>query len=211
MNERPSVTERAPSLISPSSPLGDAQLLSRQLNRVSILFPVVTAPAGIDLFLSIDLLAMHDDALFDAINKIPFLTPFPDRQKRELAAIAQIADFDANAPIIAEWKLAQHLYLIIDGSVELTSQRAANRRIGHLSRGDLFGWSAMIEPERYLTASAVAVTPTQVLILERQALLALMERHHELGYRLMSHLASVLAERLYHVFVQLNAPVEINR
>ena len=141
---------------------------------------------------------MHDDALLDAINKIPFLGSFNDSQKRELA-------------VIAEWKLAQHLYLIVDGLVDLMSQKAADRRIGHLSKGDIIGWSAIVEPERYLTATAVAVSPTQVLIFERQALLALMERDHELGYRLMSHVAQVLAERLYHVFVQFNSPDDTER
>ena len=149
---------------------------------------------------------MAKNPILSAIQDVPFLKVLDESRQGKLAAIAQLVPYRRGEVIFSEWKLAQHLYVVVSGSVQLTSAKAAHREIGSLVEGDLFGWSAIVEPQRFSTATARADSAGKLLLFEREPLLALMEEDYELGFHLMKHIAHVLAERLAYVFVQFNMP-----
>jgi CRP-like cAMP-binding protein len=64
-----------------------------------------------------------------------------------------------------------------------------------VTRGDVFGWSALVEPYVY-TASAHCVTPVVVLAFPAHDVLALLRDDSSLCYIIMNRICQVLASRL---------------
>lgn len=95
---------------------------------------------------------------------------------------------------------ADDLYLVASGKVNLTLPL----RLGetHLSApveerlpGQLLGWSALIPPHRF-TLQAMAVEPTELLVLPRKGLEDVFSSRPDLGYAVLANLAKVIGQRL---------------
>ncbi len=77
----------------------------------------------------------------------------------------EIKTFNAGMPIFAEGDPGDCAYVIRDGQVEISK---ADRVLGTLGRGELFGEMALVDEEPRM-ASAKAVTDTTVSIVRRDA------------------------------------------
>ncbi len=68
-------------------------------------------------------------------------------------------------------------------------------KIHTASRGDAFGWSALVEPYQY-TASAICEENTEEIYLRRVDLFKLFDPFPHIGYTFMKNLASLVSSRL---------------
>lgn len=106
-----------------------------------------------------------------------------------------------NEVVIREGDLERRLYLVesgslrVSGRVELEDNRHIQPGLVDLQAGDLFGELALFE-DHPRTASVVALEDGQLLEVDCVALSAYLDRHPEIGYRLLKGLYQLLISRL---------------
>lgn len=135
-----------------------------------------------------------------------FFAGLDEQALRSLAALANLQHFPEGETIFRQGGPAATLYLLLDGWVDLTVNQDAQgmRRelLMTLTQGEVFGWSAVVEPYVY-TASAQCATPVTVLAFSGSELLALFATDARLCYTLMNRICRVIARRLEITRAQL--------
>ena len=130
---------------------------------------------------------------------------FHDLETGHLEQVAGMCrDFSGQAGtvIFREGEHASDLYVLGEGRValELDIVVAPGRppvptTVDLIGPGDCFGWSALVEPNRY-TASARCINPSRGVAIPGDALLQVMTRTPALGHEVMRRLAQVVSNRL---------------
>ena len=145
----------------------------------------------------------------ELLRRYPFFAGMADEELSWVARITDRATYPAGAVIFKEGEVAESLYVLTDGSVELvyeipTTKGLTTSFVGSIAAGEPFGLSAFNEPY-LLTATARAETAVNVLEIPAEELRVLAEDNCHLGYALMKQVARALGERLTFARVQLAA------
>ena len=90
---------------------------------------------------------------------------------------------------------ADCFYIIEDGKVDLVLGREQEMRVLAYYPGEIFGWSALVQPHRYL-ANARCMTQCTVAQIPKQAIDEIVKKHPTDGLMIYKRLAAILAERL---------------
>ena len=133
-----------------------------------------------------------------------FLAKFSPRVQERLFALAESFQFKAGQDVFREGASSLYLYIIKTGrvAVELHFPSKGRRTIYTASAGDVFNWSAVVEP-RLATASVRAVEDTEALGLKGGALMDVCREDSELGFELYRAVTEVVAARLIATRLQL--------
>ncbi len=133
-----------------------------------------------------------------------FLAKFSPRVQERLLALAESFQFKAGQDIFREGASSLYLYLVKTGrvAVELHVPSKGRRTIYTASAGDVFNWSAVVEP-RLATASVRAVEDTEAVGLKGGALMDACREDPELGFELYRAITEVIAARLIATRLQL--------
>ncbi|RMF32495.1 MAG: cyclic nucleotide-binding domain-containing protein [Chloroflexi bacterium] len=135
----------------------------------------------------------------EILKRFPLCAGLDEEALRRLAAIAEEVSFPRGTLIFAEGEPADALYLLLDGWVDiLINLDASGDRRGPvmiLSPGELFGWSALVEPYIY-TASALCAGPVSAIKFPGSALRRLCETDPRLGWVLITRVSRVIVSRL---------------
>ena len=142
----------------------------------------------------------------EALKIWPFFGGLSDEVLQPLAAIARRVSLQEGTTIFKENTPAFALYLLLEGWVDIVlggeGRDERTELVTTLTQGDIFGWSAIVEPHIY-TASAIAATPASALEFPAPDLLALMQADAGLCYTVMNRTCRVLAARLRATRTQL--------
>lgn len=133
-----------------------------------------------------------------------FLASLSPRVRETILALARSFRFRAGETIFSGGDPSTRVYVVKTGKVgiiiHIPSKNSQN--IMTCGPGDLFSWSALVEP-RIETAAARALEDCEVLGISGDALLALCEDDPAVGYELYRSLAAVLNSRLRATRLQL--------
>jgi len=148
----------------------------------------------------------------ELLRRYPHFGPFNDDQLREIAMIADEITAQENEVIFEECGPADALYLLLEGSVDLSykSQEEYHPKaskifsVGEINPGEIFSLSSLIEPY-VLNATARASRPSRMVKIEAQALRNLLNSDPSMGYVAMQQITKALLERLAYTRVQLAA------
>lgn len=129
--------------------------------------------------------------------------PFAALSHSELELVAGLAveqEYEAGSTIFQEGSHAGQLFVLREGKVALQMklrQGPANRSISVdiVSRNELFGWSAIVEPNVY-TLTAVCLQRAKVLSIDGNGLWALFDSSPNIGHEVLKGLVRVIASRL---------------
>jgi len=134
----------------------------------------------------------------------PFLANFSPRVREKLLSIAGESQYKAGQDIFHEGDPSLFLYIVKTGqvAVEMHVPSKGRRTILSASPGDVFGWSALVEP-RIETASARAVEDTTVFTMKGGELMDLCREDPLLGFELYRALAEIIMARLIASRLQL--------
>jgi len=121
-----------------------------------------------------------------------------------LVAIAVTKHWSPGAQLFQEGVEHDDIYLLQDGHVRLEMLVLDRGRVPLITvgAGDLLGWSPLFG-NHVMTATAIALEPTQALAFDGKQLRELCETNHEVGYHVMRHIAQALSERLVATRLQL--------
>jgi CRP-like cAMP-binding protein len=142
----------------------------------------------------------------ELLRRYPFFASLTEEELRSVATISQEETYEANSFIFRERDTAEKLYLLMEGSVEIMvdtdEQGLQHETVSILTAGDIFCWSAVVEPHT-LTASAYAASPVTVVALDGAGLRGMFELDCHLGYHVLQKVSQVISSRLNDTRVQM--------
>ena len=129
-------------------------------------------------------------------------------QYKAVAMISEEANFLAGEVIFREGQLANHIYFLLEGSVELhfTASHLIEKEIfvGEINPGEPFGISSLVYP--YLMTSTVSASKiSRAIKIDSTSLRLLFEQDQQLGFILMTRIAQAAISRLNVTRIQLAA------
>ena len=127
---------------------------------------------------------------------------FKDLDDSELTSIAALCHEKTRGKdemCFAQGQKANELHLCRSGSVRIVVQvfepRGMKATVHTAKSGEVFGWSALVEPKKY-TAYAECVGRVEEICIKGTDLIKLFERNPHTGYVVMRNLSSVASSRL---------------
>jgi CRP-like cAMP-binding protein len=148
----------------------------------------------------------------ETLRRYPFFGGLTDEQLKELSLIASEEVFEKGTTIFEECALADKLYLLSEGSVDLYYRSADESHpekhkefsVGEINPGEIFGTSALVEPYT-LNATARASQKCHVIIIDAAKFRKLLAQDADLANKILMQVIKALKERLVDLRVQLAA------
>lgn len=96
---------------------------------------------------------------------------------------------------------AKHLYILINGRIELSM--GEDEKQVHIGSqvGESFGWAALVGREQY-TASARCLTKCDLLKIDVRQFIQLLNRYQDNGFIFYQNLAAALGKRLMQSYLK---------
>jgi CRP-like cAMP-binding protein len=148
----------------------------------------------------------------ELLAALPLFAGFGARELDALAAVARTRSLAAREELFHKGDPGREVYAVVEGALKVvtTSDEGDDVVFDLLGPGELFGEIAMLcGAER--SASVVALSRCELLVLERRALLAFLRAHPEAALALMEVLAQRVRRlsRLVEDTLFLNLPVRL--
>jgi CRP-like cAMP-binding protein len=133
----------------------------------------------------------------ETLKAVRLLQGIADDQLRQVASVAEVQEFPANAVVFREGQTSPSLYLVAEGSVslEINVPGGGSVRFQTVGPGELLGWSPLLDVGP-LTATARTLAPSRLLVLDAAQVQALCARDTGFGYEFIRRVAQVLSRRL---------------
>jgi CRP-like cAMP-binding protein len=133
-----------------------------------------------------------------------FLAHLSPRVQEKLLALGETFRYAGGQTVFHEGDPSLYLYIVKSGQVAIDVHipPKGRRSIMTAGPGDLFSWSALVEP-RLETASARAVEETEALGIKGGTLMDLCREDPELGFEVYRELAELIGARLIATRLQL--------
>lgn len=132
-------------------------------------------------------------ALVNTLRSCQLFTGLPLPDLQQIAAVTVLKSLEKDQYLFHEGDPAQGFYVVQCGAVNVHRVNAAGKeQIIHVFRaGDSFAEVALAAPTGY-PADARALEPTQVLLIQKDGILALLKRQPELALRMLGSMSSHL-------------------
>jgi len=134
----------------------------------------------------------------DWLKKAELFEALEESQLNIILSHSTIESFPEGTVIFRQGDEATHLYVLIDGAVNLTvkAQDESNLMTSQIQKeGAVFGIPSLIEPFRY-NVTVKCLMPTKVLRIEAGQIKRRMEEDPRMGMNIMKTLASIYFARL---------------
>ncbi|UCC86734.1 MAG: cyclic nucleotide-binding domain-containing protein [Anaerolineales bacterium] len=142
----------------------------------------------------------------ELLRRFPFFAGLTEEELKSIAMISEEEKYEANTFIFRERGKADKLFVLIEGTVDIKvntdEEGLQHETVSTLTHGDIFCWSAVVEPQT-LTASAYADTPVTVVAIDGAGLRAMFELDCHLGYRILQKSAEIISSRLKDTRIQM--------
>lgn len=148
----------------------------------------------------------------DLLSGIKFFELLNDEDKQSLAAVLDHIELDTNQQLFAAGEPGESLYIVRSGEVELFIKDTVGQKIilTIAQSGDLFGELALLDSAPR-SATAVALSPASLLMLDRDDLLLLFQKKPEAALAMLAAIGSMTrkADQLLQTRVSRNVNEEI--
>jgi len=149
--------------------------------------------------------------IVDTLKSSELFEGLETHQLEKVAALCRGGSYKAGMLIFREGDEATELYVLTDGRVALEMEvrpvpdrPAIPTAVEVVSKGENFGWSALVEPHIY-TLSARCMTNCTVLAIKGDLLRKVIADDPGLGCELMNRLARLISLRLSHTRLRLTS------
>jgi CRP-like cAMP-binding protein len=127
----------------------------------------------------------------ERISNVPLFSGLSDREIRSLAQRARELSLPAGRAIVAEGARAVEFFVLLSGHASVTR---GGRTVGKLGPGDSFGELALIADTKR-KATVTATEPCDVIMLMRPDFLALLDEFPRMTRKMLSALATWVADQ----------------
>lgn len=135
---------------------------------------------------------VHKKAVLPLLRQIDLFKLLPLENVEHLAARCRRKRYTTEEVIVHKGDTSTEMYIIESGRVriEFTGNDGRTHVVSDLGRGEFFGEMSLMTGERR-AADVIAYEETSVLVIDRDALVPLMDKHPDLA----EHMSQALAER----------------
>jgi CRP/FNR family cyclic AMP-dependent transcriptional regulator len=150
----------------------------------------------------------------EILRRLALFASLDDEMIKCIAMAGEVKIVNNDEWLFREGETAKHLYIILSGRVEIKVSLGPLdiHQIGvcSLREGDLFGWSALVDPYQYQLG---AVTSTQCRLVQFDGirLCELFTHHPSVGYIMMSRITKIIGSRLINLRIQFVSLIEGGR
>ena len=143
--------------------------------------------------MTIALAELKQVAIVNTLRSCQLFTGLPQSDLEQIAAVTVVKSLDKNDYLFHEGDPAHGFYIVQRGAVNVHRVNAAGKeQIIHIFRaGESFAEVALAT-ERGYPADARALEPSQVLLVQKVGILALLKRQPELALRMLGSMSSHL-------------------
>lgn len=120
----------------------------------------------------------------------------------EIGRAGEIRNYKRDTVICKAHEKAKHIYQLLDGQVDIMM---AEKEIIHFTvnkPGEIFGWSALVEPYTY-TATAKCKTDSRVVRISRESIEKIILKYPADGLAILRHLTGIISQRLRHAYLYI--------
>ena len=147
--------------------------------------------------------------MIDTLKSCEFFSGLMIEHLEKVAVLCRGGSYQQGTMIFKEGDEATELYVLTGGRVALEMEvrpmpdrPAIPTAVEVVTKGESFGWSALVEPYIY-TLSARCMTNCTTLAIKGDMLRKVMADDPGLGYELMKRLAGLISLRLTHTRLRL--------
>ncbi|MCA1816157.1 MAG: DUF1003 domain-containing protein [Acidobacteria bacterium] len=150
----------------------------------------------------------------ELLSPIKYFELLDDDDRRALSEVVDRLDLDEGRTLFEAGEPGEELYVVHSGAVELYVKDVTGQKIElHTAHaGEMFGELALLDDEPR-SATAVAVEPTVLLVLDRGDLTILFQRKPDAALAMLAALGSMArkADKLLQTRVSRNVNVEVEQ
>ena len=120
-----------------------------------------------------------------------------DRELEIIAKIAKTEELGKDAVLTRAGKPAAQLYLVVKGSVTITTPGPGDTeiRVDEVGPGQIVGWSTLTGPYIY-TATTMTAEKSTLIVISGSKLREIFEVNNHIGYRVLKGIGYVVARRM---------------
>ena len=140
----------------------------------------------------------------DFIEKVDLFSDLDDDQLGAIQSCCEAADYRRGDNLFAAGDEPSHLWVVMEGQVDLTwdgsaSAAASGESISQLGPAMPFGWSSLVPPSKYRLSAVCASRNGRVMKVDAAKLRALFDKDAVVGYRVMSKVLALISTRFYQL------------
>lgn len=144
----------------------------------------------------------------DDLKKFRVFKGLDDSELASIVELCRERTFGKGAFCFSQGRRAMELHLCRAGKVDIVveleqSSGKVEETVHTASEGQIFGWSAVVEPHIY-TASARCIEKTEDICIKGTDLLKLFEQNTGIGYMVMRNLSYCVSSRLTDIRQKLS-------
>jgi len=130
------------------------------------------------------------------VKRVAIFKEFDEDQMDLLRPLFEELSFQAGTIIFQQGEAAEFLYLLINGTVDMSFKPYDGMPItvSHIGKDGLFGWSAVVGSEKY-TSSAIAIKAVKAFRVRGSELRKFCIEHPEAGKVILERLADGVSSR----------------
>jgi len=146
-----------------------------------------------------------DRKLIERLRTVPWFQEISLEHFEAIAQFSRVINLNKDEILFREGDKEDYIYVVLKGrvAIEVNSPDRGRLRIFTAEALDVVGWSAATPVVRQRTATTRAVVDSQLLSIDADKLRKLCDENCDLGYLVMSRIASVVAGRLMAARMQL--------
>lgn len=137
-------------------------------------------------------------------QRLPIAEELGKTRLERMAEVGHLEEYEAGTLLFREGDPADNPRIVLSGLVSLLMNvpHQGEMIVNTVSDGELLGFSALLPNHRWRSSARTAQT-TRCLRFDGEALRALMEMDHELGYQILRIAFRVSTDRMGDGFIQI--------
>jgi CRP/FNR family transcriptional regulator, cyclic AMP receptor protein len=116
--------------------------------------------------------------------------------------------YRSNAVVFRQNSKAEHFYVLIEGMLHLVMGEEEELCFTVDKPGEIFGWSALVEPFHYL-ATARTMADSRAIAISREIIERVVREYPPDGVTIFRNLAAIVTGKLRDVYHQQNIEIEM--
>ena len=140
--------------------------------------------------------ALRNNLIAEGISPPKLLKGLKDAEKKKLLKFSSVTQVPKGQPVFLEGQVGTELYCVLVGAIAIMKKAGSEqKRLAVMGEGDIFGELGLVT-KKTRTASAVAISHSELLAMSEEDLLKLRKKNPEIATKLFLNLFRIVTTRM---------------